>query len=244
MRWKCRGCRNQFSVKVGTIFEDSPLSLSKWVPAVWVIVNAKNGVSSCELARSLGVTQKANRETGVLRLIFIAIAKPFKGVFAARNIGGVAMRPHCCLVLREACGPCEFLASLGLGLPAQLREQQFEIMRTRRVGPLNDNQVFAVQLNPKRRVYGERENPFAVFGSSYNPGCLVKEIRHFIDTARINRAGHRSSFSACSLSAASYIPPHAAESPLSARSKSVSSRLSNAQTGAALALWRRSFGNA
>jgi hypothetical protein len=45
-------------VKVGTIFEDSPLGLEKWLPAVWVIVNSKNGVSSCELARSLGVTQK------------------------------------------------------------------------------------------------------------------------------------------------------------------------------------------
>jgi transposase-like protein len=56
--WKCMGCAKQFSVKVGTIFEDSPLGLDKWLPAVWVIVNAKNGVSSCELARSLGVTQK------------------------------------------------------------------------------------------------------------------------------------------------------------------------------------------
>lgn len=56
--WRCKGCRKQFSAKVGTVFEDSPLSLCKWLPAVWVIVNAKNGVSSCELARSLGVTQK------------------------------------------------------------------------------------------------------------------------------------------------------------------------------------------
>lgn len=56
--WKCKGCAKQFSVKVGTIFEDSPLGLDKWLPAVWVIVNAKNGTSSCELARSLGVTQK------------------------------------------------------------------------------------------------------------------------------------------------------------------------------------------
>ncbi|HEX4083611.1 MAG TPA: IS1595 family transposase [Chthoniobacteraceae bacterium] len=56
--WKCKGCAKQFSVKVGTIFEDSPLGLERWLPAVWVIVNAKNGVSSCELARSLGVTQK------------------------------------------------------------------------------------------------------------------------------------------------------------------------------------------
>jgi len=56
--WKCRECVKQFSIKVGTIFEDSPLGLDKWLPAVWVIVNAKNGVSSCELGRSLGVTQK------------------------------------------------------------------------------------------------------------------------------------------------------------------------------------------
>jgi len=58
-RWKCRGCKNQFSVKVGTIFEDSPISLSKWFPAVWLICGAKNGISSCELARAIGVTQKS-----------------------------------------------------------------------------------------------------------------------------------------------------------------------------------------
>jgi transposase-like protein len=49
----------QFSVKVGTIFEDSPLRLDKWLPAVWLIANSKNGISSHELARSLGVTQKS-----------------------------------------------------------------------------------------------------------------------------------------------------------------------------------------
>src|SRR5438552_11908033 len=56
--WNCKACRKQFTVKVGTIFEDSPLGLEKWLPATWLIVNAKNGISSCELARSLGVTQK------------------------------------------------------------------------------------------------------------------------------------------------------------------------------------------
>src|SRR6267142_1169162 len=57
-RWKCRGCKNQFSVKAGTIFEDSPLPLSQWFPAMWLICGAKNGISSCELARAIGVTQK------------------------------------------------------------------------------------------------------------------------------------------------------------------------------------------
>lgn len=55
---KCRSCKKQFSYKVGTIFEDSPLGLDKWFPAVWCIANAKNGISSHELGRALDVTQK------------------------------------------------------------------------------------------------------------------------------------------------------------------------------------------
>ncbi len=59
-KWQCKSAhsKRQFSAKVGTIFEDSPLGFEKWLPAVWLIATAKNGVSSCELARSLGVTQK------------------------------------------------------------------------------------------------------------------------------------------------------------------------------------------
>ena len=58
--WQCREkhAQRQFTVKVGTIFEDSPLPLDKWLSAVWMIANAKNGVSSYELHRAIGVTQK------------------------------------------------------------------------------------------------------------------------------------------------------------------------------------------
>lgn len=58
LQCKAKGCRKQFSVKVDTIFEDSPLGLDKWFVAVWCIANAKNGISSHELARALEVTQK------------------------------------------------------------------------------------------------------------------------------------------------------------------------------------------
>jgi transposase-like protein len=61
-RWRCRkGAhdRRQFSVKIGTIFEDSPLGLDKWFTAVWLIAGAKNGISSYELHRGIGVTQKS-----------------------------------------------------------------------------------------------------------------------------------------------------------------------------------------
>jgi transposase-like protein len=57
-RYHCRECRKQFSIKLGTIFEKSPLPLSKWLPVMWLMANAKNGISSHEIARSVGVTQK------------------------------------------------------------------------------------------------------------------------------------------------------------------------------------------
>jgi transposase-like protein len=59
-RWQCskKHSHRQFSVKVGTIFEDSPIGLDKWLPAMWLLCGCKNGISSMEMHRSLGVTQK------------------------------------------------------------------------------------------------------------------------------------------------------------------------------------------
>jgi transposase-like protein len=57
--WLCRGCNKQFTIKVGTIFEDSPLTMDKWMTAFWMLVNCKNGVSSMEIHRTLGITQKS-----------------------------------------------------------------------------------------------------------------------------------------------------------------------------------------
>ncbi len=82
--FRCRLCKRQFSVKVGTIFEDSPIGLDKWLPAVWALSAAKNGVSSHELARSIGVTQK----TAWFMLQRIRLAMQTKG-FAAPLIGTI-----------------------------------------------------------------------------------------------------------------------------------------------------------
>lgn len=59
--WKCYSKHQKptFSLKTGTIFEDSPLGLDKWLAALWLVVNCKNGISSCEVARDLGTTQKS-----------------------------------------------------------------------------------------------------------------------------------------------------------------------------------------
>jgi len=60
-KWQCKSVhsKRQFSVKIGTIFEDSPIGLDKWLIAIWMISNCKNGVSSYEIGRALGVTQKS-----------------------------------------------------------------------------------------------------------------------------------------------------------------------------------------
>jgi transposase-like protein len=59
-RWQCRNKHSlrQFSLKTGTIYEDSPLGLDKWLTATWLVANCKNGASSCEVARALNITQK------------------------------------------------------------------------------------------------------------------------------------------------------------------------------------------
>jgi transposase-like protein len=57
--WKCKSCKKQFTVKLGTIMEDSPIGLDKWLCAMWRICGAKNGISSYEIHRALGITQKS-----------------------------------------------------------------------------------------------------------------------------------------------------------------------------------------
>src|SRR5437879_1600591 len=58
-RWKCKECYKQFTVKLGSIFEDSPIGLDKWLIALWMLVNCRNGVSSYEVARTVGISQKS-----------------------------------------------------------------------------------------------------------------------------------------------------------------------------------------
>src|ERR1700679_4178191 len=59
-RWQCSShhSKRQFSIKLGTIFEDSPLGLDKWLPAVWLLSNCKNSISSYEIGKDLGVSEK------------------------------------------------------------------------------------------------------------------------------------------------------------------------------------------
>jgi transposase-like protein len=85
MGWICKSKhqKRKFSLKTGTIFEDSPLGLDKWLPIVWMIANMKNGVSSWEIHRSIGVTQKT--AWFMLQRIRLAIQDPTDGGKARRR---------------------------------------------------------------------------------------------------------------------------------------------------------------
>ena len=100
-KWQCKSAHKgrQFSAKTGTIFEDSPLGLDKWLTAVWLITNAKNGISSYEVHRAIGVTQK----TGWFMLQRIRLAMQSGSFLKKMNghievdetfIGGLARNMH------------------------------------------------------------------------------------------------------------------------------------------------------
>jgi transposase-like protein len=59
--YRCYGDhpKQKFSLKIGTVYEDSPIPLEKWLPATWLLANCRNGISSYEIGRALGVTQKS-----------------------------------------------------------------------------------------------------------------------------------------------------------------------------------------
>jgi len=100
-RWKCREkhARPQFTVKVGTIMEDSPLGLDKWAVGIWLEANAKNSISSYEIHRALGITQKSAwfmQHRIRFALHQGSFDKPMSGVVEADEtyIGGLARNMH------------------------------------------------------------------------------------------------------------------------------------------------------
>lgn len=117
--WRCNGCKKQFSVKVGTIFEDSPIGLDKWLPAIWLLTADKKGVSSYQLERALGVTQKT--AWFMLHRIRLAMKTesfnaPLSGEVEADEtyVGGKEKNKHASRKLHRGTGPVGKAAVMGL----------------------------------------------------------------------------------------------------------------------------------
>jgi transposase-like protein len=69
--WQCKSCGKQFSVKLGTVFEASQISLEKWLLAIWLVANSENGIGTYEIAKNIGVTMRSARF--VLKRISLAL---------------------------------------------------------------------------------------------------------------------------------------------------------------------------
>lgn len=143
--WKCKGCRKQFSAKTGTVLEDSPIKLDKWLCAFWLIANAKNGISSYEIHRALGVTQKT--AWFMLHRIRLALhngtIEKMEGTVEADEtfIGAKARNMHHGKRTMKGRGPVAMTAVMGLlerhtGGDFGTSRVAVKVVRTRRKGEL------------------------------------------------------------------------------------------------------------
>jgi transposase-like protein len=162
--WECktRHPKRKFTLKTGTIFEDSALGLDKWLPVVWMIANMKNGVSSHEIARSIGVTQKT--AWFMLQRIRLAMQDSDSGGKLGGEvevdetfIGGKARNMHA--AKRKRLGISQSRSMIGkvavMGLlernTAGASQVRLEVVRTRRKHELE--QTIGAHVTPGSTVY-------------------------------------------------------------------------------------------
>lgn len=135
--WECKGCKKHFSVKVGTIMEDSPIGLDKWLSAMWLLGNCKNGISSYEIHRDLGVTQKtAWFLLHRIRLLMQSgsLEKKLCGTIEADEtfVGGKAKNMHADRRARQIVGRGTVGKAIVMGLLERHGEARVKVVETRR----------------------------------------------------------------------------------------------------------------
>lgn len=154
--WECKNkhSRKQFSAKIGTIFEDSPVDIDKWFVAIWLITNAKNGISSYELHRSLGVTQKT--AWFMLHRIWLAMHDSEPGMLSGQVeadetlIGGKARNMHKARkgrILKKGRGSAGKIVVMGLLERHTSERGQEKIIDTLDYDPKKDKKASRVKLS-------------------------------------------------------------------------------------------------
>jgi len=179
--WKCNGCKKQFSAKVGTVFEDSPLPLSKWLPALWLLTGAKNGISSCEVARALGVTQKTAwfMMHRIREAISLGTVEKFRGTVEADEtfIGGLEKNKHEDKKLHAGRGPVGKTIVMGVLERAEHAETKSKVRAN------------VIQDTSKKTLHAEIKKDVAAFSELYTDawkgyrGLSPEYIHEFVDHA-------------------------------------------------------------
>lgn len=180
--WRCKSkaCGKQFSVKSGTIFEDSPLPLDKWLLCVWLMVNAKNGISSYEIGRALGVTQKSAWFMGhrVRHALRVGSFDKLDGDVEADEtfIGGKAGKMHKArraLALSAKRGPA------GKAIVAGVVERGGEVRAE--VLPAVSSRLVREHVEPGSNVYTDESRVYDNLGDGYRHATVNHSEGQYVD---------------------------------------------------------------
>lgn len=177
---KAKECRKQFSAKVGTIFEDSPLGLDKWFVAVWCITNAKNGISSCELARAIGVTQKSAWH--MLHRVRVAMqTRTFRRITGEVEsdetaIGGLAKNMHKSVRARRIKRPGVHDKTLVQGLMERGGEVRARVIPDASRSTLQS--IVRENVTPGSAVYTDKARGYIGLDSDYLHGVVDHAIEY------------------------------------------------------------------
>jgi transposase-like protein len=183
--WQCKDCRKQYTAKLGTIFEDSPIPLDKWFCALWMITSAKNGVSSYEVGRSLGVTQKT--AWFMMHRVRLALQKgsidrKLMGDVEADEIyiGGNARNMHGDKRLKMLRTEGRFRKAVVIGMLERKGEVRTEVLN-RASGQLIERAIRA-HVVPGSTLFSDQANAYAKVGRDY----AHKVINHAEEYVRGN----------------------------------------------------------
>jgi transposase-like protein len=184
-RWQChtKHAKRQFSAKVGTIFEESPLSLEQWLVALWLEINAKNSISSYELARALGITQKSAwfmLHRCRLALKSGSLDKKLSGAVEADEtfIGGLARNMHLDRRLRTLHGPGKWDKTPVMGLLERHTEKGKSRVRAEVIPDTRRQTLHSIihrTVEPGSHVYTDAHKPYLQMGPQF--------IHEFVDHA-------------------------------------------------------------
>ena len=186
--WKCKACKKQFSVKVGTIFEASPIGLDKWLAAIWLIANSKNGISSHELGRAIGLTQKS--AWFVLHRIRLAMQT---GSFAKLDgtvevdetfIGGKSINMHKDVRARKITGTGGMDKTAVVGFRQRDGEVRASIVPDRKRKTLQS--AVRDQVEPGSSVYTDSLSSYTGLSDDYDHATVDHAERYVIGRVHTN----------------------------------------------------------
>jgi transposase-like protein len=194
-KWQCKSVheRRQFSIKVGTIFEDSPIGLDKWLLAVWMVTNCKNGVSSYEIHRAIGVTQKST--WFMLHRIRLAMQGDVVDMFGGEGetvevdetyIGGLARNMHAGRrkkVLKGRTGGAGKTAVFGLLERSKDGKSRVQARVIPEAWKNEVNEIIREVVEPGSNVYSDEHGAYYHLGSEGFNHASVRHAEYYVDGA-------------------------------------------------------------